>query len=184
MPGLPIQSLGWCTSPEPLLAELDAQPELWNQHTPRREQYVHSRISDVWVRYNAWANYTGDLAAFNGPHASVWYPAFKTLPAIKPTLSAVLRHVGGRRLGGVLITRVPPGGRVAPHSDTGWHAEFYAKYALQLRGNADQAFCFEGASLSAQPGELYTFDNSKTHWVYNMSDEERITLIVCIRGGR
>lgn len=176
--------MGWCTDVEELVAELDASPDLWNQHAPRREQYAHAGISDIWVRYNDWANYRGDLAAFNEPHRSVWYPAFSRLPAIKPALSAVLRRAGGGRLGGVLITRVPPGRRVAPHIDGGWHASYYDKYALQLKGNADQAFCFEGHALSAEPGELYTFDNSKLHWVYNMSDEDRMTLIVCLRGAR
>lgn len=138
-------------------------------------------MSDVWVRYNAWENYRGDLGAFNEPHRSVWYPAFHRLPSIKAALSAVLMRVGGGRLGGVLITRIRPGGRVLPHVDGGWHARYYDKYALQLQGNAQQAFCFEGHSLSAEPGELYTFDNSRLHWVYNMSDEDRMTLIICIR---
>lgn len=176
--------MGWCTDVDELVGSLAANDGLWNQHAPRREQYAHSRISDIWVRYNDWANYHGDLAAFNGPHRSVWYPAFRALPSLKPVLSSVLRMAGGGRLGGVLITKVPPGARVEPHIDGGWHAGYYDKYALQLKGNAEQAFCFEGYSLSAEPGELYTFDNSKLHWVYNMSDEDRMTLIVCIRGAR
>lgn len=90
--------------------------------------------------------------------------------------------VGGDRLGMVLITRIPPRGRVEPHIDSGWHAGYYAKYAVQIKGNAGQAFHFDGESLSPEPGDLYTFDNSKLHWVTNDSDEERITCIICIRG--
>ena len=71
-----------------------------------------------------------------------------------------------------------------PHIDGGWHAAYYGKFALQVKGNEDQAFHFQHAHLSALPGELYTFDNSKMHWVTNDSDEERVTLIICIRGSR
>lgn len=111
----------------------------------------------------------------------MWYPAFRRLPSLKPVLSAVLRRAEGGRLGGVLITKIPPGGRVAPHVDGGWHARYYDKFALQLQSAPGQAFCFRGHSLSARPGELYTFDNSQEHWVYNMSDSPRMTLIVCVR---
>lgn len=96
----------------------------------------------------------------------------------------VLSYVQGERLGGVLITRIPPGCMVRPHIDTGWHATYYDKYAIQLRGNGKQAFHFNDTSLSAMPGDLYTFDNSKLHWVTNESDEERMTLIICIRGSK
>lgn len=70
---------------------------------------------------------------------------------------------------------------MAPHVDGGWHAEYYAKYAVQLKGGAKQAFHFEACSLVTEPGDLYTFDNSQLHWVTNDGDEDRITLIICIR---
>lgn len=70
-----------------------------------------------------------------------------------------------------------------PHVDTGWHAGFYEKAAIQIKGDARQAFHFDDASLSALDGESYAFDNSKLHWVTNDSDRERITLIVCMRRG-
>jgi aspartyl/asparaginyl beta-hydroxylase (cupin superfamily) len=92
-----------------------------------------------------------------------------------------MRKVGGKQLGGVLITRIPSGGEVQPHVDHGWHAGHYEKFAVQLRGNQEQAFCFEDAELRPEPGDLYTFDNARLHWVTNDSDSERITLIVCIR---
>ncbi|GAA0260617.1 hypothetical protein GCM10009126_27580 [Rhodanobacter caeni] len=168
----------------PLLAQIDAHPDVWNRHTMRTEAYgtPHAKIDDIWVRYNAWENFTGDIAAFNGPHASTWYPVVNDIPAVKPLVFDVMRLVEGEQLGGVLITRVPPGGRVEPHIDDGWHASYYHKIAVQLRGNAEQAFCFDDAELRPMPGDVYTFDNSQRHWVVNESHDERITLIICIRG--
>jgi aspartyl/asparaginyl beta-hydroxylase (cupin superfamily) len=103
------------------------------------------------------------------------------MPSVKAAALRLCDHVGGMRLGGVLITRIPPGGEVKPHIDSGWHAEYYEKYAIQLKGNKDQGFYFEDAELHPETGDVYTFDNSKLHWVRNDSNEERMTLIVCIR---
>ena len=163
------------------VSQLQAQPDIWNTHTLRTEAYQHRQVSDIWVRYNDWANWDGDVQAFNGPHESVWYPVIGRIPAVWSLVRRVMRDVGGRELGGVLITKIPPGGRVEPHIDHGWHARHYEKFAVQLQGNDRQAFCFEDAELRPQPGDLYTFDNSRLHWVTNDSDEDRMTLIICIR---
>jgi len=149
----------------------------------RTEAYAtpHLTVSDVWVRYNDWANFKGDQAEFNDVHEPVWYPVIHKIPAAWSLARKVMRHVGGRELGGVLITKIPPGGEVKPHIDTGWHAGHYEKFLVQVKGNSSQAFQFEGESLSAEPGDLYTFDNSKLHWVTNDSDSDRISLIICVR---
>lgn len=167
----------------PLVGQILAHPQVWNTHRQRTNLYgtPHAGVSDIWVRYNAWENYTGDWPAFHGPHESVWYPVCEVLTEVRPLVGAVAAHLGKSQIGGVLITKVPPGGQVAPHVDGGWHAGFYDKFAVQLQGNDRQAFCFEDSKLSALPGELYTFDNSRRHWVFNRSDEDRMTLIICLR---
>lgn len=167
-----------------LLAELEASPWVWDEHTSRTAPTCspHHGLSDIWVRYNDWANFTGDNAAFNEEHDAVWLPPSHVLPSAKRLAKLVMSYVGGDRLGMVLITRIPPRGRVLPHVDAGWHAKYYDKYAVQLKGNAHQTFNFDGESVASEPGDLYTFDNSHLHWVNNDSDEERITCIICIRG--
>jgi hypothetical protein len=165
----------------PLVEQLARHPEAWDTHRERTQAYdtPHNGVSDIWVRYNAWAN--ADDSQFHGEHVSSWYPVVADIPAAWSLARKVMRDVGGKRLGGVLITRVPSGGEVKPHIDRGWHAGFYEKFAIQVKGNKDQAFCFEDAELRPEPGDLYTFDNSRLHWVRNDSDSERITLIICIR---
>jgi hypothetical protein len=169
----PIQKLPWRLDVAPLLEQIASNPGVWNTHRMRTEHYgtPHNGVSDIWVRYNDWANFDGDPAAFNGPHVPVWYPVISKIPGAWSLARKVKRLCGAETLGGVLITRIPPGGRVEPHVDHGWHAGHYRKVAVQLMGNDRQAFHFEDASLSVEPGETYTFD----------SDEDRMTLIVCIR---
>ncbi len=136
------------------------------------------------MRYNAWENYdpaTG-LDAFNDPHESVWYPVANEIPELRLVTNDLLSYLPPVELGGIIITKIPPGCLVQPHVDAGWHATYYHdKYALQLKGNMDQAFNFQDASISALPGQVYWFDNSRLHWVTNDSDEDRITMIICTR---
>lgn len=166
------------------VGQLDSQPDVWNRFRHRLDRYgsPHTGVSDVWVRFNDLANLDADpVAFFQGEHESVWYAVAEQLPAVRGLVKQLFNDVSGQRLGGVLITRIPAGGDVKPHVDTGWHAGYYEKFAIQLKGTPEQAFCFEDSQLSALPGESYTFDNSKLHWVTNCSDSDRMTLIVCIK---
>jgi len=89
--------------------------------------------------------------------------------------------VGGTRLGGVLITRIPAGKTCKPHEDKGWHADFYKdKYAIQITSAPGQRFCFDDIEFESKPGDVYWFNNSFKHWVPNPTPYERITMIVCI----
>jgi hypothetical protein len=138
-------------------------------------------VDDVWVRYNPLERFAGDWTQFNSPHESVWYPVIEKIPQVKQLSFELFKRLDAERLGGVLLTRIPPGKQVYPHIDQGWHARYYEKYVIQIKGNRDQAFRFKGESLSALPGECYWFNNAYDHWVTNDSDEERISLIICLR---
>jgi len=163
--------------------QIDAHPELWNRYTLRTAEYgTPHDVSDIWIRYNAWENYNGNKQEFNGPHKSTWYPSIEILTEVKSLVLNLYDDLSAEKLGGVLITKIIPGGEVRPHVDEGWHASYYQKYAIQLKGNKDQCFHFEDSELCPEPGDIYTFNNSKLHWVTNESDKDRITLIVCIRG--
>jgi hypothetical protein len=165
-----------------LLTELKKHPEIWDLYKERASSYgPHTKISDIWVRYNDRKNLTEDWFSFHNKHESVWYPEADKIPSVKVITQQVYDYVGGKELGGILITKVPPGEMVDPHIDDGWHPRYYEKFAVQIMGNSKQMFCFEDTQLVTYPGQLYTFDNSKVHWVLNGSTEDRITLIICIK---
>ena len=184
---------------DPVLEELEAHPELWNQYTLRTEGYApaHNAVSDIWVRYRDWAEWqaiqreTNDpsgvqaqqlVARFVGePHESAWYPAIDALPSLRTLIFELMRYFEVERLGGVLITRIPPGGEVKPHIDRGWHAGYYEKIAVQLKSAPGQAFCFEDGGFECEPGTVYAFNNSVEHWVQNPTELERMTCIICVR---
>lgn len=162
----------------PFLWALQSHPDLWDQRTERTKpgDSPHHGLSDIWARYAA----PGEDPS--GPHESAWYPAADVLP-VRELIYPLMSAVPGVRLGGVLITRIPPGERCKPHIDSGWHARNYEKFAIQIASAPGQEFCFEGESLVTKPGDVFWFDNSHMHWVENPTPYERITLIACIQRG-
>lgn len=161
----------------PLYWALLANPQLWNTHATRTEDPTspHHGLDDIWARFGDPAR-----AQDGSPHDSFWYPTADVL-GIKPLCLDLMRSVGGVELGGVLITRIPAGAQCRPHTDPGWHARRYEKFAVQIASAPGQRFCFENESLETKPGDVFWFDNQHTHWVTNETPYERVTMIVCIR---
>lgn len=169
-----------------LLAEIDAQPDLWNQHRLRKDasDSPHRDVDDIWLRYNDYENLRTDRQSFIGPHIPVWYPAYERLPAVRPIIFTLMARVGGEMLGGVFITRVPPGCEVGMHRDAGWHAAYFHKFYVALRSPA--ASCFgcvhdgETELICPNAGDIHAFDNTLFHFVKNRAETEKMTLIISI----
>lgn len=106
-----------------LISELAAHDELWDAHKIRKTAYgtPHSRMSDIWVRYNDVAPFeaTGDYRTFNDVHVPVRYPAWYALPSIRQIVMPLMAAVQGEMLGGILLTRIPPGCGIDAHTDHG-----------------------------------------------------------------
>ena len=166
----------------PLQASINRQPELFGQFKQRAQMYMspHTGMKDIWVRYNDIGKYT-DMSTFNDEHEPIWYPAFYCLPEITDILMRLMQLTEGQKLGGVLITKVPPGGRIEPHTDHGWHASYYSKFYIPIQNGEGAAFHFTDGVIKPALGDVWWFDNSVEHWVVNDSDEDRLALIVCIR---
>lgn len=176
----PIKLLWRGLNVQPMRLALDKNPELWDQRTERTasEDSPHHGLSDIWVRFADPATMQPD-----GSHDSVWYAPADVLP-VRDIVFPLMAAVRGERLGGVLITRIRPGQTCKPHTDPGWHARYYDKYAVQIAAAPGQAFHFESKKLVTVPGDIFWFDNSHTHWVTNESETDRITMIVCIKTER
>ena len=143
----------------------------------------HEEMTDLWVRYNNIHPYIerGSLDGFDNEHDSIWYPVVESLPSLKKVIFELMKEVEGERLGGILITKLAPGGRIHKHTDKGWHAQYYDKFFVPLQIGEQATFGFEDGDIYAKEGEAWWFDNSNVHWVTNDTDIERIAMIVCIR---
>src|ERR1700733_1416664 len=120
----------------------------WNTHDARTNDQAspHREAQDIWLRYGS----LSDPAVFNNqPFKADWYPYPELVAVCEPLVNAVYASVQGVELGGVLITRIPAGKQVYPHTDKGWHATTYSKYCVCIRANEQQSFCFQDIELRA-----------------------------------
>ena len=168
----------------PLLLDLHRQPQLWNQHRARTANGIgpHGAADDIWVRFRDQADLV-TKTSYATPHTPVFYPAWNALPALRPLVFNLMARVAAVQLGGILITRVPPGAQIAPHDDRGrWHAEFFnTKAYVPLMSNpACRSTCGDETVIMAA-GEVWTFNNLIEHATINDGLDDRITLIVCMR---
>lgn len=170
---------------EGLKQELLNQPDLWDKNIERTyfSDSPHHTVSDIWARFNDITEFkkTGDFSHASDEHDSVWYPESYRLPSLRKIVFDLMHEVRGERLGGVLITKVCPGGRIGRHTDKSWHAEYYAKFYIPIQNNSGAEFHFDTGVIKPIEGECYWFDNSCPHWVINDSPIDRIALIVCIK---
>ena len=143
----------------------------------------HKEMTDIWVRYNDIKPRlaTEDFTGFNDEHDSVWFDVVNKIPSVKKVIFDLMHKVDGERLGGVLITKLPPGGHIEKHTDAGWHARYYDKFYVPILNSKGSIFGFEDGNIEPNIGEAWWFDNSQNHWVDNKSETDRIAMIVCIR---
>lgn len=168
----------------PVLEQLAENPQLWNEHTYRKASAgsPHAQMDDIWVRYRKFEELNSP-ASFNEPHLAEFYPAWRTLSGLRPIVMGLFAHTQCTYLGGVLITRIPPGGKILPHHDRGaWHAEYHnVKVYVPLQSNSGCVNICEDEQINMQTGDAWTFDNLRTHSVENNGDTDRITLIISMR---
>lgn len=166
----------------PLMAQLSAHPELWDVN-PLRRTYAnspHREMTDVWVRARAPTD--RNLASYSEPHESVWWPAADLLTEIKPIALGLMEKLHARHLGGILITKIPPGRKIHPHCDAGfWHAEAHEKYYVCLQGNEDCVTWCEDEQIAMRTGEVWKFENLVMHGLENNGDTDRISAIIALR---
>jgi hypothetical protein len=164
------------------LAEVLASP--WWGQFPARTGHAspHSGTDDLWLRFRAPDELTSP-AAYGEPHFATWYPAWATVPALRPIIYNLMWLVRAEYLGGVLVTRIPPGAQVAPHHDRGsWHSEWLGTKAyVILSANSRCVNRYETEEYRMEAGEAWLFDNQVTHSVRNDGDTPRIALIATMR---
>lgn len=165
-------------------ASIALHPELWNKYGQRKgyDGTPHLAMSDIWVRFNDPKNLELGYEKFTAEHDPVWYPAIHDLAPIRPLVFSLMAKVQATRLGGVLITKIPPGGKILPHADKGWHPEHYNfKVYVPIQSNPGCMNRVGDERVSMQVGEAWYFNNLLEHEVANDGDDDRITLIVCMR---
>ena len=166
-----------------VLSQIEAHPELWDQNNERTTlpNSPHAQSSDIWLRFRARAE-LDTPAKFGEPHFAEFYPAWRELPAVQHMPFKIMTALGAVYLGGILLTRLPPGAEILPHVDTGWHPEFLnAKAYVILKANERCLNHCGDETVIMLPGEAWLFNNRVMHSVQNRGQTERIALIITMR---
>ena len=163
------------------------QPELWNQNTYRTtyEGTPHKDVDDIWLRYPKEAGEAAaeDLAPVQNA-GSDWYPAADKLREARKLILDLMSYIGAYQLDRVLISRIPPGGRVLPHADKyGDYVQLddIARYHLVIQGLPGSQYRCGGEEVDMLTGEVWWFNPLKIHEVVNNSADDRIHLMVDLR---
>ena len=166
----------------PVALDLLRAPHLWDAHTTRKTYpgTPHAAMSDIWVRFRPPGEIT-DITSHQEEYRCEFYPAWRELPSLRPITFSLMAAVQAVELGSILITRLPPGGQILPHSDRGsWAAEFYnTKLHLTVAG-LSLSSC-DGEAVTMQTGDVWTFDNLLEHSVENPGEVDRIAVIFSMR---
>lgn len=165
----------------PVLLQLNRAAHLWDR-SPFRRLYPdtpHAAMTDIIVRYMPEGNVT--LESRRLEHRNVFWPAWHELSALRPIVFLLMGRVGAVELGSILITKLPPGKVIQPHTDAGnWAPEFYnCKAHLTVYGSA-LSWCKDEESIQ-RAGEVWTFDNLLPHSITNNGDCDRICCIISMR---
>lgn len=172
----------------PLLVALKQMPELWNQHTLRttHENTPHAQVSDIWLRFNDISLFEngGEDPSILDQHESINYPALARLPEARFLIFQIMARVQGERLGRCMITKLAPGGRITPHTDSGDHAAYYERFHIVLQAAPGCIFRAGDEQVQMRTGEFWWFQNQAEHEVINNSVDDRLHLIIDIHTGR
>lgn len=168
---------------QPLLLSLYRQQHLWNA-LPFRTAFdgsPHREAADILLRLQALDGSSTDK------RECIDYQAFAAFPQARRFVYALMAQVEGERLGRVMFTRLPPRGQIYPHEDIGPtalhydHEPYYSRFHLVLQADEKSIFQCEQEYCNMLPGDIYWFDNSKTHAVYNDGQIDRIHLIMDLK---
>lgn len=164
----------------PVMAALVRQPGLWNADPLRQvfEKSPHSQVDDILLRFGV----KSDNIDIGDQLEATDREAMSQLPGVKDHCLNIMRLVGGSRLGRVIVTRLEPGKKIAPHADTqGEYAKYYTRYHLVLQGLPGSMFICGDETVNMRTGELWWFSAQDEHAVINNSTDDRVHMLIDVR---
>jgi Aspartyl/Asparaginyl beta-hydroxylase len=166
----------------PMLLALQRRPELWNAD-PFRTTYPgtpHSEVDDILLRYTG-PSADRSVDTVIEDDKPVWLPAARLLPW-RPIVLDLMRRVAAYQLDRLLITRLRPGARIAPHADNvgeyAAHNDERARFHVALLGLPGSLYHNGDETVAMLTGSVWTFTPREVHAVENNSADDRIHLIV------
>jgi hypothetical protein len=156
---------------------------LWDRNPVRLfAEGPHRDTHDITLRYkDETENLATSFADFSDLHTAEWYEAVETLPAARELVHTLASALRAEQIGGVFIYKLKPGTQIYPHTDKGWHADFYTKFNICLASNDRAFFGYKDEFCQQHPGDIHMFRNDIPHGVVNGGLTAHIVMVVCLR---
>lgn len=176
----------------PLLNALYRKPDLWKADDFLRgfKQGPFGETDTIYLRFQdkvkvttqrQYDRYIQNKLAGHDLHECPWRSEINELPEARAHIMGLVTALGATRLGRCMINRIKPGGRIFPHADSPWHAQYWDRYHIVIQSEPGNVFRCGDESLWMRPGEIWWFQNAIEHEVTNNSADDRIHLIVDLR---
>ncbi|MCK4501199.1 aspartyl/asparaginyl beta-hydroxylase domain-containing protein [Candidatus Babeliales bacterium] len=109
------------------------------------------------------------------------YSVLDKFPLVLEHVLDVMRMLDGTQLGRIIITSLPPKGKIYEHIDAGDAGEFYTRYHTVLQSGEGNLFTSGDETIDMCTGDIFYINNHVQHSVHNDSNVQRIHLIYDIR---
>ena len=160
----------------PLLAELDAAPEMWLVDTSRQRKVRCQRNTrNIFLRSPRKPLPPGATNA-NDVHESRIAPAARKFPRALAFCERAAEELDAT-LGRATLVALLPKSRVFPHVDAGAYYRVRDRLHLVLKSSQGSPLWAGGETVVMHPGELWAFNNKARHSANNPSPETRVHLI-------
>lgn len=160
----------------PLVAELEAAPEMWERDSSRQRKVRCQRHTrNIFLR-TARKPLPPGAGNANDVHESRVFWMVARFPCALACCERMANGLGAE-LGRATLVALLPRSEVYPHVDTGAYYRVRDRYHLVLRSRAGSPLSAGEETVVMREGELWVFNNKVRHWASNPSDEPRIHLI-------
>ena len=162
---------------QPLVAQLEANPGLWNRIAIRQSYpgSAHAQTKCIFIRGPLGFTpqlYFNDLGSVDYQFEQV------TLHTAMPLVEYVCAMLGVTELGRVLIVKLEAGGSVTPHIDEGLYADHFSRLHIVLTTNEMCLNITGGHPAHWKTGSVWWFNHKLEHSASNDGATDRIHLIV------
>ncbi len=160
--------------PKPLLAEIAAIGDAFDQNRGRQEKIADQREAQAIPLRGLRLSAVGERKR-RDVHESRWTTGSQAYPLARAFLEkAAAQQIS--LLSRAKIVCLPPGHRVYPHVDRGEYYRLCNRYHLVLKSSGSWMRA-GNEEVRMKTGELWWFDNDHEHEACNAGDTDRIHLI-------
>jgi hypothetical protein len=149
--------------------------EEWLVNTERQELYQTHKETNSYFLYKTSLEWHPD---YNYSVAQVSDNS-ELLDLVEPIVARLEELHNGKR-GQVLFIKLPANKTIPEHTDKGSYLNLCRRHHIPIITSKDTDFGVGDEELSMAEGECWEINNSRTHYVNNFSNVDRIHLLVDI----